>query len=87
MSVIFMLSFPFVIFDYLFSTQVAPLSITPQFDDLNLFPATNPLGRKITSAGDFGFKQTERMIQVGLKYHFLSGGPPPRWRARLLTGA
>jgi len=41
-----------------------------QFDDPQLFPATNPLAGKITSASDFGFTQTERVIQFGLKYHF-----------------
>lgn len=42
----------------------------PQFDDPVLFPATHPQAGKITSASDFGFNQTERVIQFGLKYHF-----------------
>jgi hypothetical protein len=42
----------------------------PQFDDPVLTPATNPLAGKITSASDFGFTQTERVIQFGLKFHF-----------------
>lgn len=41
-----------------------------QFDDPQLFPGTNPLAGKITSASDFGFTQTERVIQLVLKYHF-----------------
>jgi hypothetical protein len=42
----------------------------PQFDDPVLNPATNPLAGRITSASDFGFSQTERVIQFGLKYQF-----------------
>jgi hypothetical protein len=33
-------------------------------------PGNNPLAGKITSASDFGFTQTERVIQLGLKYSF-----------------
>jgi hypothetical protein len=35
-----------------------------------LAPGNNPLAGKITSASDFGFTQTERVIQLGLKYSF-----------------
>jgi len=42
----------------------------PQFDDPQVTPANNPLAGKITSASDFGFTQTERVIQLGLKYSF-----------------
>jgi hypothetical protein len=42
----------------------------PQFDDAVLTPGNNPLARKITSASDFGLTQTERAIQLGLKYSF-----------------
>jgi hypothetical protein len=42
----------------------------PQFDDPALFPATHPQAGKITSASDFGYSQTERVIQFGLKYRF-----------------
>ena len=42
----------------------------PQFDDPQVTPANNPLAGKITSASDFGFTQTERAIQLGLKYSF-----------------
>jgi hypothetical protein len=42
----------------------------PQFDDPVLAPATHPQAGKITSASDFGFNQTERVIQFGLKYQF-----------------
>jgi hypothetical protein len=42
----------------------------PQFDDPVLLPATHPQAGRITSASDFGFTQTERVIQFGLKYHF-----------------
>jgi hypothetical protein len=49
-----------------------------QFDDPVLQPlvrdatgrALNPNAGKITSASDFGFRQTERVIQFGLKYNF-----------------
>jgi hypothetical protein len=43
---------------------------TPQFDDPVVTPGNNPLAGKITSASDFGFAQTERVIQLGLKYAF-----------------
>jgi hypothetical protein len=43
---------------------------TPQFDDPVVTPGNNPLAGKITSASDFGFAQTERVIQLGLKYTF-----------------
>jgi hypothetical protein len=42
----------------------------PQFDDPVVTPGNNPLAGKITSASDFGFTQTERLIQLGLKYSF-----------------
>jgi hypothetical protein len=42
----------------------------PQFDDPVVAPDNNPLAGKITSASDFGFTQTERVIQLGLKYSF-----------------
>jgi hypothetical protein len=42
----------------------------PQFDDPVVTPGNNPLAGKITSASDFGFTQTERVIQLGLKYSF-----------------
>jgi hypothetical protein len=42
----------------------------PQFDDPVVTPGNNPLAGKITSASDFGFTQTERVIQLGLKYTF-----------------
>jgi outer membrane receptor protein involved in Fe transport len=49
-----------------------------QFDDPVLQPLVrdasgrvlNPNAGKITSASDFGFRQTERVIQFGLKYSF-----------------
>jgi hypothetical protein len=41
-----------------------------QFDDPVVTPGNNPLAGKITSASDFGFTQTERVIQLGLKYNF-----------------
>jgi hypothetical protein len=49
-----------------------------QFDDPVLQPLVrdatgrilNPTAGKITSASDFGFRQTERVIQFGLKYSF-----------------
>ncbi|HZT30763.1 MAG TPA: TonB-dependent receptor [Bryobacteraceae bacterium] len=42
----------------------------PQFDDPVMTPANNPLAGKITSASDFGYNQTERVIQLALKYDF-----------------
>jgi hypothetical protein len=42
----------------------------PQFDDPVVAPANNPVAGKILSASDFGFTQTERVIQLGLKYSF-----------------
>jgi hypothetical protein len=42
----------------------------PQFDDPNLFPATNPLAGKVTSASDYGYNPSERVIQFGLKVDF-----------------
>jgi hypothetical protein len=42
----------------------------PQFDDPVVTPANNSLAGKITSASDFGFAQTERVIQLGVKYSF-----------------
>lgn len=49
-----------------------------QFDDPVLQPAVrdatgrllNPNAGKVTSASDFGFRQTERVVQFGLKYVF-----------------
>jgi hypothetical protein len=49
-----------------------------QFDDPVMQPAVrdpsgrilNPNAGKVTSASDFGFRQTERVIQFGLKYNF-----------------
>ncbi|HYM09707.1 MAG TPA: carboxypeptidase regulatory-like domain-containing protein, partial [Bryobacterales bacterium] len=42
----------------------------PQFDDPVIAPANNPTAGKITSASDFGYAQTERVIQFGLKFDF-----------------
>ena len=42
----------------------------PQFDDPVVTPGNNPVAGKIMSASDFGFTQTERVIQLGLKYSF-----------------
>lgn len=42
----------------------------PQFDDPVIAPANNPTAGKITSASDFGYTQTERVIQFGLKLDF-----------------
>ncbi len=43
---------------------------TTQFDDPILGPVTNPQAGKITSASDFGNTQSERVIQLGLKFLF-----------------
>ncbi len=42
----------------------------PQFDDPVIAPANNPTAGKITSASDFGYNPSERVIQLGLKYMF-----------------
>ena len=42
----------------------------PQYDDPVVTTGNNPLAGKIVSASDFGFTQTERVIQLGLKYGF-----------------
>ena len=44
----------------------------PQFDDPVVTPGNNPLAGKITSASDFGFTQTERVIQLGNQVWFLN---------------
>jgi len=43
---------------------------TPQFDDPQLGPVSNPQAGKITSASDYGYQQTERVLQVALKFRF-----------------
>ena len=42
----------------------------PQFDDPVIAPSNNPTAGKIASASDFGYTQTERVIQFGLKLDF-----------------
>jgi len=42
----------------------------PQFDDPYVYPANNPQAGKITSASDYGYNPSERIIQFGLKYYF-----------------
>jgi hypothetical protein len=42
----------------------------PQFDDPVVAPANNPTAGKVTSASDYGYAETERVIQFGLRYHF-----------------
>jgi hypothetical protein len=41
-----------------------------QFDDPYTFPGNNPQAGKVTSASDYGYAQTERIIQLGLKCYF-----------------
>jgi hypothetical protein len=41
-----------------------------QFDDPYTYTANNPQAGKITSASDYGYAQTERIIQIGLKGYF-----------------
>jgi hypothetical protein len=43
---------------------------TTQFDDPILGPAANPQAGKITTASDYGNTQTERVVQLALKFHF-----------------
>jgi hypothetical protein len=40
-----------------------------QFDDPNVY-GNNPQAGKVTSASDYGYAQTERIIQFALKYYF-----------------
>jgi hypothetical protein len=42
----------------------------PQFDDPRIAPANDPTAGKITSASNFGYNPSERVIQLGLKYSF-----------------
>ena len=42
----------------------------PQFDDPYVYPANNPRAGRITSASDYGYNPSERIIQFGLKYSF-----------------
>ncbi len=42
----------------------------PQFDDPNVYSKNNAVAGKITSASDYGYAQTERIIQFGLKFYF-----------------
>jgi len=42
----------------------------PQFDDPYVYPGNNPQAGKITSASDYGYNPSERIIQFGLKYNF-----------------
>jgi hypothetical protein len=41
-----------------------------QFDDPNTYANTYSLAGKVTSANDYGYAQTERVIQLALKYKF-----------------
>jgi hypothetical protein len=43
---------------------------TTQFDDPILGPVNNPQAGKITSASDYGNTQSERVLQLALKFHF-----------------
>jgi hypothetical protein len=42
----------------------------PQFDDPFVYPGNNPQAGKITSASDYGYNPSERIIQFGVKYSF-----------------
>jgi hypothetical protein len=42
----------------------------PQFDDPHTYADTYSLAGKITSANDYGYAQTERVIQLALRYDF-----------------
>ena len=42
----------------------------PQFDDPVVTPGNNPVAGKMMAASDFGDAQTERVIQLGIKYGF-----------------
>jgi hypothetical protein len=53
-----------------FRTEVFNLFNHPQFDDPYVYPGNNPQAGKITSASDYGYNPSERIIQFGLKIHF-----------------
>jgi hypothetical protein len=42
----------------------------PQFDDPFVYPGNNPQAGRITSASDYGYNPSERIIQFGVKYQF-----------------
>jgi len=42
----------------------------PQFDDPYVYPGNHPQAGKITSASDYGYNPSERIIQFGLKCNF-----------------
>jgi hypothetical protein len=41
-----------------------------QFDDPNTFANTDTLAGKVTSANDYGYNQTGRVIRLAMKYKF-----------------
>jgi len=53
-----------------FRAELFNLFNHPQFDDPYVYPGNNPQAGKITSASDYGYNPSERMIQFGLKYNF-----------------
>ena len=44
--------------------------IYPTFTTTGVDPGNNPQAGKITSASDYGYNPSERIIQFGLKYNF-----------------
>ena len=53
-----------------FRAELFNLFNHPQFDDPHVYPGNNPQAGKITSASDYGYNPSERIIQFGLKYNF-----------------
>ena len=53
-----------------FRAELFNLFNHPQFDDPYVYPGNHPLSGKITSASDYGYNPSERIIQFGLKYSF-----------------
>ena len=52
------------------SGMAAAATLVSDSTDPVVTPGNNPVAGKIMSASDFGFTQTERVIQLGVKYSF-----------------
>ncbi len=52
-----------------FRAELFNLFNQPQFDDTYVYPGNNSQADKITSASDYAYNPSERIIQFGLKYN------------------